>query len=304
MKIGVLGLGNIAQKAYLPIYAELRDQATFVLATRNQETLREISTKYGFTETVETVEDLIQAKVMACFVHVATKVHGQIVKQLLEAGIHVFVDKPLSENLNEVVEIQKIAEEKQLLLMVGFNRRFAPLVQQLKTVKEKNMLFIQKNRVATSHSSEFVIYDLFLHVVDTMVYLLDDPISSVKTKLVEENGNLQRALLQVETPAITAIASMNLFAGANTETFQVISKQGTYVLEELTELTIKSAEIKQKETFGDWVPTLEKRGFKQMVENFIQALHTKDSSKLKQENIFLSHELCAKMLHDHQQHIL
>lgn len=304
MKIGVIGLGNIAQKAYLPVYAELRDQATFVLTTRNQKTLRQVSEKYGFIETVETVEALIQAKVVACFVHVATKVHGQVVKQLLDAGIHVFVDKPLSENLNEVAEIQKIAKEKQLLLMVGFNRRFAPFVQQLKTIENKNMLIIQKNRVAANHSPEFVIYDLFLHVVDTMVYLLDDSIKSIKTKIIEENGELHRALLHVETATTTAIASMNLFAGANTETFQVVSNNGTYLLEELTELTIKSACKNQKETFGDWATTLEKRGFKQMVENFIQAIQTKDSSKLMQENIFLSHELCAKMLQDHQQHIL
>lgn len=304
MKIGVIGLGTIAQKAYLPIYSELRNKATFILATRNKETLQEISEKYGFTETVETVEGLIQAKIAACFVHVATKAHGQLVMQLLKAGIHVFVDKPLSENLNEVTKIQKIAEENQLLLMVGFNRRFAPLVGQLKAVEEKNMLVIQKNRVAAKHRSEFVIYDLFLHVIDTMVYLLDDPISSIQTKLIEEHGELKRALLQVETPTTTAIASMNLFAGANTETFQVASKEGTYVLEELTELTIKSVDNNQKETFGDWMTTLEKRGFKQMVESFIQAVYTGDSSELRQENIFLSHEFCAKILHDHHQHIL
>ena len=39
MKIGVIGLGNIAQKAYLPTYSECRHLAEFVLATRNPETL-------------------------------------------------------------------------------------------------------------------------------------------------------------------------------------------------------------------------------------------------------------------------
>ena len=73
MKIGVIGLGNIAQKAYLPTYSECRHLAEFVLATRNPETRQEIADQYGFTETVGTIEELIEAKIDACFVHVATK---------------------------------------------------------------------------------------------------------------------------------------------------------------------------------------------------------------------------------------
>ncbi|MGG5341496.1 Gfo/Idh/MocA family protein [Enterococcus sp. AZ192] len=304
MKIGVIGLGNIAQKAYLPVYAELRDQATFILSTRNEATRREVSERYGFTETVSSIEELIERGIEACFVHVATKVHGQVVKQLLEAGVHVFVDKPLSENLAEVQEIQTLAVEKNLLLMVGFNRRFAPLVDELKAVKNKNMLFIQKNRTAAQQTTDFVIYDLFLHVADTLVYLLDDSIRQVQTKIIEEKGFLKRAVLQVETETTTAIASMNLFAGANTETYQLMSDEGTYTLENLTDLTVKTIQGTEQKGFGDWTSTLEKRGFQQMVTTFIAAIENQEIETLRQADIFTSHELCAKMIRQHQQHIL
>ncbi|WP_206912647.1 virulence factor [Enterococcus sp. DIV0840] len=304
MKIGIIGLGNIAQKAYLPVYSQLRDQATFILSTRNEQTRKEISEKYGFNEMVASTEELIEAGISACFVHAATKVHGQLVKQLLEAGTHVFVDKPLSENLAEVKEIQILAAEKNLLLMVGFNRRFAPFVEELKAVENKNMLLIQKNRIASESTANFVIYDLFLHVADTLVYLLDDEIGHVQTKIIEENNQLKRALLHVETETTTAIASMNLYAGANTETYQLTSPQGTLVLENLTDLTIKNQLGTQQKNFGDWSTTLEKRGFQQMVEEFIKAVQTNDGTRLKQEKVFTSHELCAKMLQKHQEHIL
>ncbi len=304
MKIGVIGLGNIAQKAYLPVYAELRDQATFILSTRNEATRREVSERYGFTEIVSSIEELIERGIDACFVHVATKVHGQVVKQLLEAGVHVFVDKPLSENLAEVQEIQTLAAEKNLLLMVGFNRRFAPLVDELKAVKNKNMLFIQKNRTAAQQTTDFVIYDLFLHVADTLVYLLDDSIRQVQTKIIEEKGFLKRAVLQVETETTTAIASMNLFAGANTETYQLMSDEGTYTLENLTDLTFRTIQGTEQKGFGDWTPTLEKRGFQQMVTTFIAAIENQEIETLRQADIFTSHELCTKMIRQHQQHIL
>ncbi|MBO0423984.1 Gfo/Idh/MocA family protein [Enterococcus plantarum] len=304
MKIGIIGLGNIAQKAYLPVYSQLRDQATFILSTRNEQTRKEISEKYGFNEMVASTEELIQTGIAVCFVHAATKVHGQLVKQLLEAGIHVFIDKPLSENLAEVKEIQALAAEKKLILMVGFNRRFAPFVDELKAVDNKNMLLIQKNRIASESTANFVIYDLFLHVADILVYLLDDDIRQVQTKIVEEDGLLKRAILHVETETTTAIASMNLYAGANTETYQVTSPEGMLVLENLTDLTIQNPLGTQQKKFGDWTTTVEKRGFQQMVEEFIKAVQTNDGTYLKQEKVFTSHELCAQMLRKHQEHIL
>ncbi|MFK4566841.1 Gfo/Idh/MocA family protein [Enterococcus sp. UD-01] len=303
MKFGVIGLGNIAQKAYLPVYAQSRDQAVFVLSTRNSAVLKDVSEKYGFQETVSSVEELLETGISACFVHAATKAHGKLVKQLLEAGIHVFIDKPLSESLAEVQALQELAKEKKLILMIGFNRRFAPLVDELKSVKGKNMLLIQKNRVAAEEMTDYVIYDLFLHLADTVVYLLDDAIKQIHTKIIEEKGFLKRAILQVETETTTAIATMNLLAGANTEIYQVMSADGTYLLENLTELTIKK-QTTQLKSFGDWTTTLEKRGFQQMVSAFIEAVKTGTAAHLKQENTFISHELCAKMIQQHQQHIL
>ncbi|MBP2098575.1 Gfo/Idh/MocA family protein [Enterococcus rivorum] len=304
MKIGIIGLGNIAQKAYLPSYAALRNKVTFVLASRNETVRKEIAEKYGFETGVETIEELIQEGIEACFVHVATKVHAITVEKLINAGIHVFIDKPLSENPAEVKALQHLAHDRKLLLMIGFNRRFAPRVEELKQVEKKNVLILQKNRVMSQNSVPFAIYDLFLHVVDTAVYLLDDDIFDSQSKIIEEKGFLKRALLQLETKSTTVICSMNLFSGANTETFQVMSEEATYVLENLTDLTIKTGRGTEIKTFDDWTGTLEKRGFQQMVTKFIHAVETGNQQLLRQEKTLLSHELCGKMLLQHERHIL
>lgn len=304
MKIGVIGLGNIAQKAYLPLYAALRDQGEFILTTRNQAVMTAIAQKYGFTGTVATVAELIDSPIEACFVHAATKVHGILVRQLLTAGIHVFVDKPLSEDLEEVHELQALAQHKGLLLMVGFNRRFAPLVEQLKAVPNKQMITIQKNRIADLQPTAFVIYDLFLHVVDTAVYLLEEPTGQIATTIVAEQGQLQRAILHLETAKTSVLCTMDLCSGANSEVFEVTSPQGTYRLEDLTQLTVKTKEYTTFQKMGDWTSTLEKRGFQQMVTQFIQAIKEPHTANLKQAHIDTSHKLCAKMLHDYQRHVL
>lgn len=296
MKIGVIGLGNIAQKAYLPIYAQMREKATFVLATRNLSVGQKLCEQYGWTEIVTNSEALIKKGITACFVHVSTSAHVSIVKQLLAANIHVCVDKPLSENLPEVKELLALANEKNLCLMIGFNRRFAPFVTELKKVQQKNMLIIQKNRIASLQPTKFVIYDLFLHVVDTAVYLLDDPIADVQSTVIEQDGYLKRAVLQIETAQTTALVTMNLCSGANTESYQIMSPTGTYLLENLTNYTIQTANKTEKKDFGDWVSTLEKRGFIPMVETFIDEVNGKQANDLRQEKILLSHKLCAEMV--------
>src|SRR5450756_3116096 len=77
MKVGVIGLGAIAQKAYLPILAA-RGDLDIVLATRNSQTLDQISRQYRIPQKVGSVEELIHTGIQATFVHAATEAHFQI----------------------------------------------------------------------------------------------------------------------------------------------------------------------------------------------------------------------------------
>ncbi|MFV0557777.1 MAG: Gfo/Idh/MocA family protein [Enterococcus sp.] len=296
MKIGVLGLGNIAQKAYLPTYVKSQNLATFYFATRNEATREELKEKYQLQHVHSSLDELIAAGISACFIHSATKVHYQQIKQCLENDISVYVDKPCSENLTEVEALLNLAKEKGLLLMLGFNRRFAPMVEKLKALPDKRIIQLQKNRVAAVQPTDYLIYDLFLHLVDTAVYLLDEPITKVHHTLKEQAGNLEWAMLQLETANSLAILTMDLVSGANTESYQVTSPSGTYRVDDLVELHSDCGGKKETERFSDWQTTLEKRGFEQLVLAFINALSTGEARHLRQENILLSHQLCEKMI--------
>jgi len=303
MKIGVIGIGGIAQKAYLPTYAKMRKEATFIFATRNDETREKISQEYHFTNTVSTIDELLAEKIDACFIHVATKVHFEIAKQCLETGVAVFIDKPVSEKLKEVRELQDLAKEKQLLFMVGFNRRFAPMVDQLKQLPQKHVIHLEKNEPNHAMNAQYGIYDLFIHLVDTAVYLLDDEIMAVHSKIREEKGQMTYAQLQLSTATTECILSMDLMSGGKMERYQVSSPEQTMILNQLTDLTIKKGTVEEVQRFGDWTTTLEKRGFEQLVVSFIAALKG-EAVDLRQENVLLSHELCENMLQQHIRHQL
>ena len=306
MKIGVIGVGNIAEKAYLPTYAKNQGTLTFYFATRNEQTKKRIKEMYGFSHLYETIDELIAEKIEACMIHAATKVHYELAKRCLEQGIHVFIDKPLSTSLHEVAELQALAKKHQVVLMIGFNRRFAPMVEELKQLPNKRLIQLQKNRIAAQETTEFVVYDLFLHLVDTAVYLLDEPITQVNSKIIEKNDYLELAMLHLETANQTAILTMDLRSGANTEQYQVTSEQGTYEVRNLTQMTIQQEGHTRQKEFGDWTNTLEKRGFEPMIMAFFEQIqHTQpNNQQLKQTGVYQSHELCEQMIRTQLRHLL
>ncbi|HCM85588.1 MULTISPECIES: Gfo/Idh/MocA family protein [Enterococcus] len=303
MKIGVIGIGGIAKKAYLPTYAKMRKEATFIFATRNEAVRNEIADEYSFSNTVATIDELLAEKIEAIFIHVATKAHFEIAKKCLEAGVAVFIDKPVSEDLQEVRELQELAKEKKLLFMVGFNRRFAPMVEQMKQLPQKRTIHLEKNEPDHAMNTQFGIYDLFIHLVDTAVYLLDDEIMSVRSKIREEDGQMVYAQMQLSTATTECILSMDFMSGGKMERYQVSSPKQTMILNQLTDLTIRRGLVEEAQRFGDWTTTLEKRGFEQLVISFLAALKGEEAD-LRQENILLSHELCEQMLRQHTRHQL
>ncbi|MGP5428578.1 Gfo/Idh/MocA family protein [Enterococcus malodoratus] len=303
MKIGVIGIGGIAKKAYLPTYAKMRKEATFIFATRNEAVRNEIADEYSFSNTVATIDELLAEKIEAIFIHVATKAHFEIAKKCLEAGVAVFIDKPVSEDLQEVRELRELAKEKKLFFMVGFNRRFAPMVEQMKQLPQKRTIHLEKNEPDHAMNMQFGIYDLFIHLVDTAVYLLDDEIMSVRSKIREEDGQMVYAQMQLSTATTECILSMDFMSGGKMERYQVSSPKQTMILNQLTDLTIRRGLVEEAQRFGDWTTTLEKRGFEQLVISFLAALKGEEAD-LRQENILLSHELCEQMLRQHTRHQL
>lgn len=298
MKIGVIGLGGIAQKAYMPTYASNRHLGEFIFATRNEETKEMLKAKYGFSTMVSTVDELIEMDIDACFIHIATSVHYETAKACLEKGIHVYMDKPISESLAEVKELLQLAADNNCVFMSGFNRRFAPMIDELKNLPNKRVIQVQKNVPALQWTVDFSIYDLFLHVVDTAVYLLEEDIQVASSRITAKDGFLETAFLHLTTPSASAIVSMDLNSGASTEIYQATSPEKTLVLNNLTDLDIYTAAGSQKKGFGNWETTLYKRGFEQMVQAFIKACESGDPSELRQKNVLLTHEICTQMIKD------
>lgn len=295
-KIGVIGLGNIAQKAYLPVMATLQDKYEWHLTTRNEAKGKMLEQKYGFKHFHQTLDQLIAEKPLAVFVHTPTQTHYQIIKQLLTSGINVYVDKPVSEDLAEVEELYHLATEKKLLLTCGFNRRFAPFDQQLKQIADKRTIVSEKIREEALQPTAFAIFDLMIHSVDTAVYLMDEPVQKVDNFLVTNNGNLEQGYITLTGAKSHVQIITNMIGGSNLEMTTVQGLKTRQVVTNLNLLQTYQTGAATQTSRPDWENTLVTRGFDPIIRAFLEAVSNNGENPVSPDSAILSHKLCFDLV--------
>jgi predicted dehydrogenase len=153
--VGLIGAGNFTGQVLLPAIAKNQVKLK-TIASGGGVTGTHLGKKFGFEQTTTDVETIFtDPDINTVFVTTRHDSHARFVLQALKSGKHVFVEKPLSltrEELDEIVEVYNsslVTRHSSLLLMVGFNRRFAPHIVKMKqlldTVKEPKSMIMTVN---------------------------------------------------------------------------------------------------------------------------------------------------------------
>lgn len=131
--IGLLGAGNFAGGVLIPAFRAAGVNLVTVCTTKGA-TARHIGEKFGFAScTTEGKRLLDDSSIDAVVIATRHNLHAAQVLSALRAGKHVFCEKPLCLNDSELADIAAQQSDQQgCLLMVGFNRRFAPMVRKMR----------------------------------------------------------------------------------------------------------------------------------------------------------------------------
>jgi len=134
LAIGFIGAGNYASSMLLPHLVQLPDvQLTHVATTRSLSAVN-AQRRFGFTTASTSAQAVLDDESLdVIFIVTRHATHADLVCQALETGKAVFVEKPLAltgEELDAITEV--IAKTGNDQLMVGFNRRFAPMLTKMK----------------------------------------------------------------------------------------------------------------------------------------------------------------------------
>jgi predicted dehydrogenase/threonine dehydrogenase-like Zn-dependent dehydrogenase len=142
--LGVLGAGNFATATLLPAVKDVKTIKLVGVAAGSGLSSRAAADRFGFAYcTTDEQEILNDPKVNTIAILTRHNLHARQVIQALEAGKHVFVEKPLcmtEEELKQIISLYTRFQKngaKTPALMVGFNRRFAPFVVELKRHLER-----------------------------------------------------------------------------------------------------------------------------------------------------------------------
>ena len=132
LSIGVIGAGNFAQSMLLPNLQKHPNTFLGGVATATPLDTRDVAERFGFNYAAASADDLLNDKdIQALLIATRHDSHSELVIKGLRLGKAIYVEKPLAMSPDQLSDIRKIYYEiANPFLMVGFNRRFAPMVQQ------------------------------------------------------------------------------------------------------------------------------------------------------------------------------
>lgn len=184
IKVAVIGCGAWGKNIVRNFYEIGHLHA---ISDLNQQTAIDISTLYNVHNyTIHNI--LSDFSINAVAVVTPAETHYKIVKQVLESGKNVFVEKPLTMDTNQAVELVRLAESKNLTIMTGHLLQYHPAYISLKQMvvdkKLGNLRYIYSNRLSLGRirSEENCIWDLAPHDFSMILGLTDAEPLTVETQ--------------------------------------------------------------------------------------------------------------------------
>ena len=134
LNIGFIGAGSFAQSYLIP-NVKLLGASLSTVVTSKGITAKNAAEKFGFNYCSADIKDVLENKeINTVFIATPHASHAKQIMQSLKANKNVFVEKPLAVSLEELEEIIQVKANNNFELMIGFNRRFAPICVDIKNL--------------------------------------------------------------------------------------------------------------------------------------------------------------------------
>ncbi|MGG6107770.1 Gfo/Idh/MocA family oxidoreductase [Pantoea allii] len=300
IRIGVVGLGGIAQKAWLPVLSQAQSWQLVGAFSPNQAKAQVVCERYRIP-CFGSLNDLAAA-CDAVFVHTSTASHYEVVHALLLAGKDVCVDKPLAETLNQAEMLVTLAEKKQRRLMVAFNRRFAPRYQQLKAEMDAvASLRIEKHRGDSvgPYDLRFTLLDDYLHVVDTALWLAGGRTLPRQGHIAtNEQGQMLYAEHHFNAGQVQVTTSMHRRAGSQRERISAVGDGKCIDILDMRDWQEERGAGVIMTPPAPWQSHLAQRGFVGAAEHFIQCVENQTKPETSGEQALLAQRVVESMWRD------
>jgi len=230
LKIGVIGVGRMGQH-HCRVYSSLRQVQLVGVYDIDLQVGLDISKRYDIPA-FNQLDELLE-QVDAVSIASPTPTHFDLVMRCLDRGIHVLVEKPLTDSLAQAEHLIRAADQSGLVIQVGHIERFNPPYQELKNVLENmDVLAVNFRRLSPfqgSNTDVDVILDLMVHDLD-----------------------LSLDLMKREPDLVSAYGLMPMSASLDHVVAELWYQQGqliTLTASRITEQKVRSVEVTTKEAY-------------------------------------------------------
>jgi predicted dehydrogenase len=190
IKVAVIGCGYWGPNL-IRNFIQIPESKVKYCCDLDEEKLKRIKSLYPEPKVTKNYQEVLNDPTVEA-VAIATPVytHFELAKQMLEAGKHVFVEKPLTRTSQEARELIKLAKKKGKVLMVGHTFLYTAAVNKLKELIDSgelgDVLYIssQRRNLGLFQDDVNVVWDLGTHDISVILYLLNDGLGERDCRIV------------------------------------------------------------------------------------------------------------------------
>ena len=235
VKVCIIGAGGMANLVHYPSLSKIENAEIIGICDLNEERLRKTSEKYKISNVYTDYKKMLEEKSPDAIYIIMPPHHlFDIVIHCLNKCLNVFIEKPPGITLEQTKQMAKLAEKKGVLTMVGFQRRFAPLiVEGKKRIEEKGEVILTQANFFKNYLGQPPYYngaiDILtcdvIHSVDLLRYIGGDvkKVKSIVKGLFANYDNLFCSLIEFSSGAI-GILSANWTSGKRIFSLEIHGK--------------------------------------------------------------------------------
>lgn len=212
LKAGVLGAGHLG-KIHLKLLTQSEKYDLVGFYDANKNASEKIVTEFGYTS-FPTMESLIEASDMVVVV-TPTIHHYDCATKVIEAGKHLFIEKPITQTVSEAEKIRDLAKQYKVRGQVGQVERFNPAFMAIRD-KISNPMFIETHRLAEFNprgTDVSVVLDLMIHDIDIILSVVKSPVKTVSASgvsVLSETPDIANARIEFENGCVANLTASRI----------------------------------------------------------------------------------------------
>lgn len=301
IRVGVVGLGKIAHIAELPALSEMDNVDIVAVFDVTPEAMKAAASKYKIDKLCSTFDEFLNTEMDCAFVLTPKTTHYDYVVPILRRKINVFCEKPLALTLKQAKEMVEAAKESGKILMMGFNRRYAPVYAKVKEQykdKAPDVIIAQKNRNGTEYRATL---ENAIHMVDLMRWYCGEAVDvQAQSKFNDpEYEDLVTAQIKFDSGSIGMLVASRT-AGQWIEKIDVYGDYKSAFVNSPDSVTLVNPETEVKTVMTPlalgWARVEDKMGFNQEVKHFIDCVEHNKVPITNAEDAYKTHLLIHEIL--------